>query len=78
MAKNRPKFNRMNTTKILRWGLYLSFAVLLASVVTMLWPLMATTRFWLAAGFAFGIVGTFFFTVALSGTGTTKPIHEEE
>lgn len=68
----------MNQAKIFRWGLIGSFAVLLVSVGALLWPLLATPRFWLAAGFAFGIVGTFFFTVALSSTDTNTRPHEEE
>ena len=69
----------MNTTKLLRLGLYLSCAFLLTSAVTFLWPLLSTPRFWLGAGFAVGIVGTFFFTVALSSVDTKPSLpHEEE
>lgn len=69
----------MNITKIYRIGLYLSVAVLLASVGVVLWPMMATTRFWLAAGFCGGIVGTFLFSVALSSADIkTEPDYEQE
>jgi hypothetical protein len=78
-AVSRPKLNRMNTSKLFRWGLIASFVVLLVSVGAMLWPLLATPRFWLAAGFAFGIVGTFFFSVALSSVDTKPQTdHEQE
>lgn len=68
----------MNYTKIFRWGLYCSFAILLASFAILLRPLMETTRFWLGAGFAVGIIGTFFFTVALASVDPIPATHEEE
>lgn len=56
----------MTTNQILRGGLYGSFLILLVSATFLLWPLLATPRFWLATGFTVGIVGTFIFTVALA------------
>lgn len=67
----------MNSTKIYRIGLYLSVAVLLASVGVVLWPMMATPRFWIAAGICGGIIGTFLFSVALT-SADIKPHHHHE
>jgi hypothetical protein len=41
------------------------------------YPLLETTRFWLGAGFAVGIVGTFFFTVALASIDPNDYYEEE-
>lgn len=68
----------MKMIKKLRWGLYLSFAFLIISSAALLWPLVVTPRFWLTAGFVIGMIGTFFFTVALAGVDTTPSLHEEE
>jgi hypothetical protein len=68
----------MNYPKIFRRGLYLSFLILLVSSAILVRPLLETTRFWLGAGFAVGIVGTFFFTVALASIDPDDYYDEEE
>jgi hypothetical protein len=68
----------MKMIKKLRWGLYLSFTSLIVSSGALLWPLVATPRFWLTAGFVVGMIGTFLFTVVLASIDTTPALHEEE
>jgi hypothetical protein len=68
----------MSTIKKLRWGLYLSFAFLIVSSGALLWPLMATPRFWLTTGFVVGMIGTFLFTVVLAGIDPDSKLYEEE
>lgn len=55
--------------------------MLLASAGVLLWPLIGKVRFWLTASFVVGIIGTFFFTVALAsveGIDDKGLIYEEE
>jgi hypothetical protein len=68
----------MSIIKKLRWGLYLSFAFLIISSGALLWPLVATFRFWLTSGFVVGMIGTFLFTVVLAGIDQDSKLYEEE
>lgn len=57
----------------MRTGLILSVVILLISLGVICWPLLQNTRFWVTIGIGVGMVGTFFFAVALNNDDKKEP-----